>query len=79
MCRGGGSRGTVVFEHPRLGTLVVVNIDDGDYLQAISVESTPFNTPLEWCSVQSAHARVGLRGHLWIQNWSKMIFLKRCS
>ena len=59
-----------------LATLVVMNIDDGDYLQAISVRSTPFNNPFEWCSVHNACAGVGFQGHLWIQKWSTMIFSK---
>ena len=42
-----------------LGTLVVINSDDGDYLKANSVQTTPFNAPLEWCSMHSARARVG--------------------
>ena len=58
---------------------VVINIDDVGYLQAISVQSTPFNTPLEWCSVQSARARVGLPVHLWVQKWEKLIFSKGAS
>ena len=29
--------------------------------------------------MQSAHATVGLWGHLWVQKWSKMIFFKSVS
>ena len=44
------------------GTFVMINNDEGDQFQPIFVQSTPLNDPLEWCSVHSAHARVGLRG-----------------
>ena len=36
-----------------LGTLVVINNDEGDHLQAISAQSTTFNAPLEWGVAQS--------------------------
>ena len=48
--------------------------DEGDQLQAISTQPTPFIALLEWCSVHSACARVGLRGHQWMQKQSTMIF-----
>ena len=50
-----------------LGTLVVINNDEGDHLQAKSVQSTPFNAPLKWCSAHNARARVGL----WVTCGSK--------
>ena len=59
-----------------LGTLVVTNNDEGEHLQTISAQSTRFNAPMEWCSAHSAIARVGLRGHRWVQKWSAMIFSK---
>ena len=59
-----------------LATLVVINHDEGGHLQRNSMLSTPFNAPLEWCSAHSARARVGLRGHLSVQKWSKMILSK---
>ena len=43
------------------GTLVVINSDEGDHLQAIFVRSTPFNAQLEWCNAHNARARVGIR------------------
>ena len=45
-----------------LGTLVVINNDEGDPFQLMYAQSTPFNAPLEWWSAHIAHARVGLQG-----------------
>ena len=59
-----------------LGTLVVIHIDEGDHLQAVSAQSTPFVAPLEWCSAHSAWARIGVQIHLRIQKWSKIFFSK---
>ena len=45
-----------------LGTLVMISNGEGDHLQPICAQSTPFNALLEWCNVHSTHARVGLWG-----------------
>ena len=56
---GGGGMCCVSMPWIVLGTLVVINNDEGDHWQAISTHSTPFDAPLELCSAHGAHAREG--------------------
>ena len=77
---GGGVRRNVLCFRPwiALGGLVVIKNDEGDHLKAISAQSTPFNTTLEWCDAHTTRAptRLGSRGHLLVQKWSRMRFSK---
>ena len=70
-----------------LGTLVVIQIDEGDHLPHSSTRSTAstpywhhqralFNAPLEWCKTHNARAMGGLLGQRRVQKWPKMIFSK---
>ena len=45
-----------------LGTVVMIQNDEGDHLQPNYAQPTPFNAPSVRCKVQSVHSRVGLWG-----------------
>ena len=78
-----GSRGVVLCVNTlvcitTLGTLVVINNDEGAHFHPNSAQSIPFNAPLEWCSVHSVHARVGFRVSLRGPNVIKNDIFRNC-
>ena len=53
---------------------MVINDDEGDHLEGVSMLSTPFNAVLAQLACMSTC--YGRGGHLWVQKWSETIFSK---
>ena len=58
-----------------LGTLVMINNDEGDYFQPIFAQSTHPSMPY-WSGATPSVIGSGYGRPRWVQKWSKMIFEK---